>query len=137
MNSELKEISPTQKELHIQVDPAVLKEAYGKVSKRYADRASVPGFRKGFAPLDVIRMRFKEEIKNEVLQLVLPDQVTAAIREHELHPLAEPHLHVENVEQVKVNGSEPVNLHVHVEVMPDVPTPKYKGIEVTRRVKPV
>lgn len=137
MNSELKEISPTQKELHIQVDPAVIKEAYGKVSKRYADRASVPGFRKGFAPLDVIRVRFKEEIKNEVLQLVLPDQVTAAIREHELHPLTEPHLHVENVEQVKVNGSEPVNLHVHVEVMPDVPVPNYEGIDVTRRVKPV
>ncbi len=137
MNSELKEISPTQKELHIQVDPAVLKEAYGKVSKRYVDRANVPGFRKGFAPLDVVRLRFKEEIKNEVLQLVLPDQVTAAIREHDLHPLTEPQLHVENVENVKVSGSEPIKLHVHVEVMPEIPTPKYDGIEVTRRVKPV
>lgn len=137
MNSELKEISPTQKEIHIEVDPAVLKEAYAKVSKRYADRASIPGFRKGFAPLDVVRMRFKEEIKSEVLQLVLPDQVTLAIQEHKLHPLAEPHLHVENVENVKVNGSESIKLHVHLEVMPEIPMPKYDGIEVTRRVKPV
>jgi len=137
MSSELKEISPTQKELHIQVDPAVLKEAYGKVSKRYVDRANVPGFRKGFAPLDVVRLRFKEEIKNEVLQLVLPDQVAAAIREHSLHPLTEPQLHVEDVENIKVNGSEPIKLHVHVEVMPEIPAPKYDGIEVTRRVKPV
>ena len=59
----------------------------------------------GFAPLDVVRMRFKEEIKNEVLQLVLPDQVTAAIQEHDLHPLTEPHLHVDDVENIKVNGS--------------------------------
>jgi len=137
MNSELKEISPTQRELHIEVDPAILKEAYGKVSKRYADRANIPGFRKGFAPLDVVRLRFKEEIKNEVLQLVLPDQVSAAIQEHKLHPLTEPHLHVDDVENVKVNGSESVKLHVHVEVMPEIPMPKYKGIEVTRRVKPV
>lgn len=137
MNSELKDISPTQKELHIQVDPAVLKEAYTKVSKRYADRANIPGFRKGFAPLDIVRLRFKEEIKNEVLQLVLPDQVGAAIREHDLHPLAEPQLHVEDVENLKVNGSEPIKLHVHVEVMPEVPTPQYDGLEVTRRVKPV
>jgi trigger factor len=137
MNSELKEISPTQKELHIQVDPAVLKEAYGKVSKRYADRANVPGFRKGFAPLDVVRLRFKEEIKNEVLQLVLPDQVSVAIQEHKLHPLTEPQLHVEDVENVKVNGSEPIKLHVHIEVMPEIPMPKYEGIEVTRRIKPV
>jgi trigger factor len=137
MNSELKEISPTQKELHIQVDPDVLKEAYGKVSKRYADRANIPGFRKGFAPLDVVRLRVMEEIKNEVLQLVLPDQVAAAIREHELHPLAEPQLHVEDVDNIKVNGSEPIKLHVHVEVMPEIPMPKYEGVEVTRRVKPV
>ena len=137
MNSELKEISSTQRELHIEVDPAILKEAYAKVSKRYADKVSIPGFRKGFAPLDVVRMRFKEEIKNEVLQLVLPDQVTAAIEEHELHPLAEPHLHVDNVENIKVNGSEPIKLHVHVEVMPEILAPTYEGLELTRRVKPV
>lgn len=137
MNSELKEISATQREIHIQIDPEILKDAYGKVSKRYADRANIPGFRKGYAPLDVVRMRFKEEIKNEVLQLVLPDQVTAAIREHDLHPLTEPHLHVDDVENVKVNGTEPIKLHVHVEVMPDIPTPKYEGLEITRRVKPV
>lgn len=137
MNSELKEISPTQRELHIQVDPAVIKEAYGKVSKRFADRANVPGFRKGFAPLDVVRLRFKDEIKSEVLQLVVPDQVAAAIREHDLHPLTEPQMHLEDVENVKVNGSEPIKLHVHVEVMPEIPMPKYEGIEVTRRVKPV
>lgn len=137
MNSELKEISPTQRELHIEVDPAVIKEAYGKVSKRFADRANVPGFRKGFAPLDVVRLRFKEEIKSEVLQLVVPDQVAAAIREHDLHPLTEPQMHLEDVENVKVNGSEPIKLHVHVEVMPEIPMPTYEGIEVTRRVKPV
>jgi trigger factor len=137
MNSELKEVSPSQREIHIQIDPEVLKDAYGKVSKRYADKANVPGFRKGFAPLDVVRMRFKEEIKNEVLQLVLPQQVSAAIEEHDLHPLAEPHLHVDDVENVKVNGSEPIKLHVHVEVMPEIPTPKYDGLELTRRVKPV
>lgn len=137
MNSELKEISATQREIHIQVEPAVLKEAYGRVSKRYADKASIPGFRKGFAPLDVVRLRFKEEIKSEVLQLVVPQQVSEAIQEHKLHPLAEPQLHVDDVENVKVNGTESVKLHVHVEVMPEIPMPKYEGIEVTRRVKPV
>ena len=137
MNSELKEISSTQRELHIEIDPAILKDAYAKVSKRYVDKASIPGFRKGFAPLDVVRLRFKEEIKNEVLQLVLPDQVTAAIQEHDLHPLTEPHLHVDDVENVKVNGSAPIKLHVHVEVMPEIPAPKYEGLELTRRVKPV
>jgi trigger factor len=137
MKTELKEISATQREIHVQVDPAALKDAYGTVSQKYARAASVPGFRKGYAPLDVVRLRYKDEIKNEVLQKVLPSAVTEAIQEHDLQPLAEPHLHIDDVENVKVNGSQPINLHIHVEVMPEIPTPKYEGIEVTRRVKPV
>jgi trigger factor len=137
MKSELKEISPTQREIHVQIDPELLKTAYASVSQKYARAASVPGFRKGYAPLDVVRLRYKEEIRSEVLQTVLPAAVSEAIQEHNLQPLAEPHLHIDDVENVKVNGSQPINLHVHVEVMPPIPEPKYEGIEVTRRVKPV
>lgn len=137
MKTEVKEISPTQRELHIEVDAASLKDAYDKISRRYAKGASVPGFRKGYAPLDVIRIRYKEEIKQEVLQLLIPDKVTAAINEHGLQPLAEPHLHLDDIENAKVNGSQSIKVHAHIEVMPELPEPKYKGIELVRRVKPV
>ena len=137
MKSELKEISPTQRELHIEIDAESLKDAYGKVSQKYARAANVPGFRKGYAPVDVVRLRYKEEIKNEVLQQVLPPKVTEAIEEHKLQPLAEPHLHIDDAENIKVNGSQPIALHVHVEVMPEIPMPNYEGLEVTRRVRPV
>jgi len=137
MKSELKKISPTQRELHVQIDADALKDAYASVSQKYARAASVPGFRKGYAPLDVVRLRYRDEIRSEVLQKVLPAAVSEAITEHDLQPLAEPQLHIDDVENVKVNGSQPINLHVHIEVMPEIPEPKYKGIEVTRRVKPV
>lgn len=137
MKSELKEISPTQREIHIEIDADSLKDAYGKVSQKYARAASVPGFRKGYAPLDVVRLRYKEEIKSEVLQEVVPSKVSEAIEEHKLSPLTEPHLHIDDAENVKVNGSQPIALHVHVEVMPEIPLPKYAGLEVVRRVKPV
>jgi trigger factor len=137
MKSEVKEISPTQRELHIEIDPSALKDAYGRVSQKYAKAANVPGFRKGLAPLDVIRLRYKEEIKSEVLQQVIPSTVSEAIQEHNLHPLTEPQLHIDGIEDVSVNGSAPVKVHAHIEVMPDIPMPNYKGIEITRRVKPV
>jgi len=137
MKSELKEISPTQKELHVEIGTDALKAAYAKVTQKYVKRAVVPGFRKGYAPADVIRMRYKEEIRNDVLQEVIPTHVADAIREHDLHPLTEPHLHLEDQENVVVNGSKPVTIHAHIEVMPEIPTPNYKGVDVTRRVKPV
>src|SRR5829696_7519108 len=137
MKTEIKEVSPTQREIHIEIEADALKDAYGKISQKYARGASVPGFRKGYAPLDVVRLRYKEEIKNEVLQQLIPEKVTEAIQQHNLQPLAEPHLHLDDAENIKVNGSQPVGLHVHVEVMPEIPAPNYEGLEVTRRVKPV
>ena len=137
MKSEIKLVSPTEKELKIEIDAATIKAAYAHVSQKYAKSANVPGFRKGYAPLDIIRMRFKEEIKGDVLQQIIPDAVTQAIDEHKLHPLSEPQLHLDDHDKVVVNGSLPISFHAHVEVMPEIPEPKYKGIEVTRRVKPV
>ena len=72
MKSEIKELSPTERELKIEIDVATIKDVYGKVSQKYAKGANVPGFRKGYAPVDIIRLRFKEEIKGDVLQEVIP-----------------------------------------------------------------
>ncbi len=137
MKTELIEVSATQKEIKIEIEPEVVREAYNKVSKKYASAVQVPGFRKGNAPVDVVRLRYKDEIKSETLQELLSNRVAEAIQEYDLSPLAEPHLHLDNAETVKLNGSQPVTLHVHIEVMPEIPTPEYKGLEVTRRLKPI
>lgn len=136
MKTELIEVSPTQKEIKIEIEPEIVREAYNKVSRKYANAAQVPGFRKGNAPVDVVRLRYKDDIRSETLQEIFSNRVGDAIEEHALNPLAEPHLHLENAETLKLNGTESVILRVQVEVMPEIPTPDYKGLEVTRRVRP-
>jgi len=136
MKTDIKVISPTQKELTIEIEPEAVREVYNKVSRKYTKGAQVDGFRKGYAPLDVVRMRFKEEIRSEVLQEIVSKKVVEAIQENDLHPLSEPHLHLEDSENLKLNGSQPVILKAHIEVMPEIPMPDYKKLEVVRRVRP-
>lgn len=137
MKTEITEISPTQKELTIEIEPDAVREVYNKVSQKYAKGAQVDGFRKGYAPLDVVRMRFKEQIRSEVLQEIVSTKVTEAIQENKLNPLSEPHLHLDDAENVKVNGSQPIVLKAHIEVMPEIPMPEYKNLEAVRRVRPL
>ena len=47
MKTELKEISPTQSEINIQIEPEALRDAYGTVSQKYARGAQRSGFSKG------------------------------------------------------------------------------------------
>ncbi len=137
MNTELTEISPTQREIKIEIEAAEVREVYNKVSQKFAKQAQIDGFRKGFAPVDIVRLRYQDQIKSEVLQELFSPKVGEAIQEHDLNPLSEPHLHLDDAENVKVNGSQPIVLHVNVEVMPEIPAPEYKNLEVVRRTRPL
>ena len=137
MKTELLDVSPTQKEIKIEIEAAEVRDVYNRVSQKYAKGAQIDGFRKGFAPVDIVRLRYKEQIQSEVLQELFSPKVGEAIQKYELNPLAEPHLHLEDAENIKVNGSQPIVLRVSVEVMPEIPTPEYKNLEATRRVRPL
>src|SRR5437764_5977747 len=137
MKTELKEISSTQKRIDIEIDADTVSAAYDRISDQYAKGANVPGFRPGHAPRGVVRTRFKDQIRTELLRALLPDAVQKAVEEHKLAPLGEPELNLENSEGLSELGEKPISFTVNVEVLPDIKLGNYKGLEVARRTRPV
>ena len=137
MKTEFVDVSPTRKEIKIEIDPATVRQAYDRISDRYAKQATVPGFRPGHAPRAVVRNRFKNEIRGQVLQELVPEAVDAAIHEHELNALGEPEVQLDNAEELEKFGEVPVSVKVNVEVLPKVDLHDYKNIEVARQTRPI
>jgi len=137
MKTELIDLSPTRKEIKIEIDPAQIKNALDRVSAQYSKGATVPGFRPGHAPTSVVRARYKTEIRTEVLRELLPEAVNNAITEHSLAALGEPNVELDNTSALERLGEEPLTLKVDVEVLPEVKLETYKGLEVTRRKRPI
>jgi trigger factor len=137
MKTELIDVSPTRKEIKIEIEAPAVRAAYDRISDRYAKLANVPGFRRGHAPRSVVRTRFKSEIRGEVMRELVPEAITEAIGEHELNPIGEPDVHLDNAETMQNFGEEPISVQVSVEVLPTFDLGEYKGIEVSRRVRPV
>jgi len=137
MKTELVDVSPTRKELKIEIDAEQLSAAYDRISDRYAKLANVPGFRRGHAPRSVVRTRFKDEIRGEVLREVVPGAIDEAIRDNDLQVIGEPDVHLDNSEGLDKIGAEPLSVHVHVEVLPEVALSQYKGLEAARSTRPV
>ena len=81
MKTEISEVSQTRKEIKIEIEAERLLSAYDQISDRYAKMANVPGFRRGNAPRSVVRTRFKDEIRGEVLREVVPQAIESAIAE--------------------------------------------------------
>ena len=137
MKTEVIDHSPTRKEIKIEIEADAVRAVYDSVSGRYAKFASVPGFRPGHAPREVVRTRFKDKIRSDVLQELVPQAVQDAIEELALNVIGEPQLHLENSEGLGKLGAEPISLHVHVEVLPEVTLGEFKGLAAARRTRPV
>jgi trigger factor len=137
MKTELVDVSPTRKEIKIEIEADAVRSAYDRISDRYAQLATVPGFRPGHAPRSVVRTRFKDKIRSEVLQELVPQAIQDAISQHALSVIGEPDIHLENTEGLDKIGNNPISVHVHVEVLPEVTLGEYKGLSAARRIRPV
>ena len=137
MKTELKEISPTQKQIDIEIDADAVRAVYDRISDNYAHNANVPGFRPGHAPRAVVRTRFKDQIRTEVLRELLPSAVQQAVEEYKLDPLGEPELNLENSEGLNQLGQQPIAFNVSIDVLPRIKLGEYKGLAAARRTRPV
>jgi trigger factor len=137
MKTVLKEISPTRKQIDIEIEPDAVRAVYDRISDNYARAATVPGFRPGHAPRAVVRSRFKDQIRTEVLRELLPNAVQEAIAEHNVAALGEPELNLENTEGLSELGQKPLSFNVNVDVLPEINLAAYKGLAAARRTRPV
>src|SRR5215213_3121098 len=137
MKTELTDISPTRKEITIEIEPEQIRSTYDRISEQYSKAATVPGFRPGHAPASVVRTRYKNEIRTEVLRELLPEAVNNAIDEHSLTAIGEPNVELDNKEALEHLGDEPITVKVGLEVLPEIKLGNYKGLEAVRRARPV
>src|SRR2546422_11166301 len=85
-----------RRELDLEIPAEEVQKAMERVAREFARVARVPGFRPGKAPVTLIRRRFAEDIKSEVLQSLLPERIEQAVTEQKMVPVTRPH-----VEQVR------------------------------------
>src|SRR4028119_1987955 len=131
MKTEVVDVSATRKELKIEIDASDVRAELERVTERYAGAVNVPGFRKGRAPASVVRQRYRNEIRGEVVQNLVPQAINEAISERALHVIGEPeNIHFDNEEALDKLGEHPLSIHADVEVLPEVALGEYKGLEV-------
>ncbi len=100
--------------------------------KQYASQARLPGFRKGHAPMPVVRRRFSAEIRQAVLEDALRASWEQILKDTELKPIADP-----QVRNVSFEDGQPLTFELMVEVRPSIELTTTEGFTLTRTVAPV
>jgi len=114
-----------RRELELEIPAETVQKAVERVAKEFARVARVPGFRPGKAPVTLIRRRFADDIKSEVLQSLVPEQIERAVTEGKLVPVTQPH-----VDKVDFTETGPVKFRATFEVLPEFELGQYKDLEV-------
>jgi trigger factor len=121
-----------RRELDLEIPADEVSKAMERVTKEFAKVARVPGFRPGKAPITLIRRRFADDIKGEVLQSLVPERVEKAVSEQKLTPVSQP-----KVEQLDFNDGQALKFRAVFEVLPEFELGNYKDLQLEMPVMDV
>jgi len=130
MQSTVEETAKHTVRLSVEVPPDEIAKDLERAYRKLAQQVKVPGFRKGKVPRQVIDARVgRDAVLEEFVHDSLPRYYASAIREHELAPINEPEIDLDElVEGQPLRFTATVEIRPRLRLEPD----QYRGVEVER-----
>lgn len=124
--------SDCQKELHVEVSAEEVGKEVESFYERLSREVKLPGFRKGKAPLPLVRRQYKEQARKEIVERVVAKYTFKAIEAESLKPVADP-----RISKLEFEEGRPLVFVADVEIPPTIKLKKYKGHKLSKEKKSV
>ena len=119
--------SSTRREIAVEIPvEEVIRETNALIQK-YQKLARIPGFRRGHVPASVIRQRFSEDLKSDVVEALVPRYFRKEADKQGLIPVSQP-----QVTDLHLKDNEPLRFKASFEVMPEIKVDGYKELRAEK-----
>jgi trigger factor len=109
-------IEGSQVVLNIEVDAEEMESAIKKAYHRLGAKTTVPGFRKGKAPPEMLERYFgREALVEDAVEHLLPEVYDRAIQEQEVDAIAQPQVEVLQIDPLSFKATVPVQPTIELE----------------------
>ena len=132
MNLQVRSSGPWQHTLDIEVPSDEVERRLDDVARQIQRRASLPGFRKGKVPIDLVRQHFADTVEQEFLENFVPRVTGEAVDQARLNPVVPP-----LVRGLHFTPGQPLKFEALVDVRPEIEARDYRGLPARRHVRPV
>ncbi len=129
MEVKINKIDDVKQEVEFEIPYSDLTPHFEKAYKKYQRKAEIPGFRKGKAPISILKRKFGEMIEQGSLEDVANDVFRDYLKENDIHPLGEGAL-----VDMDYQPQSLFTFKVRIEVKPEINLADYKGIEITKTI---
>ena len=128
MSVQVEKLEKNMAKLTIEVAPEELEKAIEGAYQKNKSKISVPGFRKGKVPRQMIeRMYGKEVFYEDAVKALIPEAYEKAVDECEEEIVSSP-----KIEVAQVEAGKPFIFTAEVALKPEVKLGKYKGVKVEK-----
>lgn len=128
MSVQVEKLEKNMAKLTIEVAPEELEKAIEGAYQKNKSKISVPGFRKGKVPRQMIeRMYGKEVFYEDAVNALIPEAYEKAVDECEEEIVSSP-----KIEVAQVEAGKPFIFTAEVALKPEVKLGKYKGVKVEK-----
>ena len=129
MNIEItpKKTDGLERLLEVRVPVETVRDAEDKAARRYATSVRLPGFRPGKAPAAMIKKRFKDAIRQQVIESLVQEAFQEVMDREQFKVASQPHVH-----DLKFEEGQPLSFELHVEVRPEITLARTQGFRVSR-----
>lgn len=127
MKSNLKKLKDYKVILQVEVDADHVEHHLQSVLKEMQKKASLPGFREGKAPIELIEKKFMKEAEEEALKSVIPEAYHQSVAQHKLSPITLP-----SISEIKFERGKKLTFSAEFERTPDISVKNYKGIRLQK-----
>lgn len=115
--------------IKLEIEADEFRKALNKALNELSQQVSIPGFRKGHAPRNVLEMRFgRDAVNNEALDKIMHEELSQIIEDYELDVIETPSVTVTE----KIEDNKPVICEMVFEVRPEVELPELEGLEIEK-----
>jgi trigger factor len=132
VNISVENLAPCKKLLRVEVDAKSVDEIFDSITKDYQKQASLPGFRPGKAPRDMVAKKYEADIKDEVKRKLIGENYRKALEEKKISVIGYP-----DIEEIQFGRGQNLQFAATIETAPEFQLPEYKGLPVKREAKSV
>jgi trigger factor len=119
--------SGTKREIDIEIPAAEVTRETETLIQKYQKLARIPGFRRGHVPPSVIRQRFAQDLKNDVVDALVPRYFRKETDKLGLVPVSQP-----RVTDLHVHDGEPLRFKASFEIMPTIRAEGYRELRAEK-----
>ena len=124
MKSNVGKVENCQVKLTVELEADEVAAIVKDTERMFVREAQIPGFRKGKAPVEIIRKEFTKQIREEVIRAMFQKNYPNAVKEAKIDEIAFQGLESIDYDE---NGGKFVAL---IDVKPEFKLPTYKGLKI-------